>query len=133
VRTEDDAREHIRTRTFVHVREHGFGMNVAESADHGEAVGVCGLVQRDFLPAPDLGYALLESCFARGYAREMASAVVADAFRRLALPRLYAMVLPENERSRRVLDALHFRLEDASFRKPEGETLLLYVRDAQDG
>src|ERR1700741_2419628 len=40
----------------------------------GQPIGVCGLVRREFLPGPDLGFALLPEFVGRGYATEAAHA-----------------------------------------------------------
>lgn len=130
VRNRDDAAAYIEAKVLAHHREHGFGMNVIERREDDTPVGLCGLVQRDFLPCPDIGYALLEDHWGHGYAREAAALVLDDAMQRLGLPRLLAITLPENQRSSHLLRTLGFRLEDASFAYPDGEIVHLYAIDA---
>ena len=76
--------------------------------DADTPIGVCGLLKRDSLPDPDLGFALLDEYAGRGYAFEAASAIVDDARSRLGLRRLLAIATPDNERSAALLARLGF-------------------------
>ncbi|HEV8441010.1 MAG TPA: GNAT family N-acetyltransferase [Methylomirabilota bacterium] len=65
------------------------------------------------LPMPDgddieLGYRLARASWGQGIATEAASALVEYAFGALVLPRLVAVLYPQNRASRRVLDKLSF-------------------------
>lgn len=96
------------------VRSHaanGYGLLKVSLRESGEAIGMCGLVKRDSLPDPDLGYALLPRHWARGYAIEAGAAVLAHARETLALPRVLGIVLPANQASVRVLERLGLRFE----------------------
>ena len=59
VRTLEQARTCIRNSAFASYAAHGFGMYVIERRDDGAWLGNAGLVRREGLPGPDLGYALL--------------------------------------------------------------------------
>ena len=52
------------------------GMLCVRNKENGEAIGLCGFMQRDYLKSPDLGYAFLESAHGQGYAIEAAQAVM---------------------------------------------------------
>ena len=52
------------------------GMLCVRNKETGEAIGLCGFMQRDYLNSPDLGYAFLESTHGHGYAIEAAQAVM---------------------------------------------------------
>jgi RimJ/RimL family protein N-acetyltransferase len=54
----------------------------------------------------EIGYHLRPEAWGSGYATEAASALLDYGFRALGLPRIVAVVLPENERSVRVLERL---------------------------
>lgn len=90
-------------------------------------IGLCGLVQRDFLSSPDLGFALLPEYCGRGYAIEAARAVISHAQAGLGIERLYAIVKPGNHRSVRLLEQLGFRRERL-YQIPQGDEVELYVR-----
>jgi [ribosomal protein S5]-alanine N-acetyltransferase len=111
VRTADDARAYLERGPIAAQREHGYALwAVEESARPGAPVGMCGLVRRDVLDAPDLGYAFLPEGRGRGLASEAARAVLAHARSALGLPRVLAIVKPGNAASARVLVAagMHF-------------------------
>jgi len=110
VRTEDDALAYLERGPIAAQREHGYALwAVEENHTPGKPVGMCGLVRRDVLDAPDLGYAFLPEGRGRGLAREAARAVLAHARGTLALPRVLAIVKPGNAASARVLVAAGMR------------------------
>lgn len=127
VRTVEDARRYIQTRMLAPYRALGYGMNLVELKAGGAAIGLCGLVKREHLPDPDLGFSLLEEFWGYGYALEAAAAVLEHARRTLGLPRLLAITTPTNERSARLLEKLGFRLQEPEYTTPEGEKLRLYA------
>ncbi len=131
VHTLEDAERYVDTRMLEPIRQHGFGMYVIELKATGEAVGLCGLVKRDALPDPDLGFALLDEHAGRGYALEAATAMLRHARDTLKMPRLLAITTPANARSGNLLEKLGFRLEEAPHVNPEGENLSLWSRCLQ--
>jgi RimJ/RimL family protein N-acetyltransferase len=76
----------------------------------GQLIGLVGLVKRDYLPEPDLGFALLDAYAGHGLAHEAACAVLPLA-RALGLKRLLAITDPDNHRSIALLQRLGFQLE----------------------
>jgi RimJ/RimL family protein N-acetyltransferase len=88
------------------------GWFLIRHADAGERLGVCGLVEREALDSPDLGYALLTRHAGKGYATEAAQAVATYARDVLRLPKLAAITHPANRASQRVLEKLGFRYVD---------------------
>jgi RimJ/RimL family protein N-acetyltransferase len=73
-------------------------------ASEGTLIGMCGLLKREHLDAPDLGYAFLPEAWGRGYAFEAARAVMEEAKR----DRVLALVSPGNAASIRLLEKLGF-------------------------
>ena len=108
VRTEEDALEYLVAGPLASYARHGFGLCAVALAASGEAIGICGLLQRDELPSPDLGFALLPRFWSQGYAFEAASAVMADARARLGLATVLAIANPANAASIRLLERLGF-------------------------
>jgi RimJ/RimL family protein N-acetyltransferase len=108
VRSEDDARVYLTAGPFESYARHGFGLCAVELAAGGSPIGICGLLKRDELPAPDIGFAFLAPYRSQGYAHEAASAVKADAFARLGVNPLLAIVNPDNAASIRLLERLGF-------------------------
>ncbi|SDQ54808.1 Protein N-acetyltransferase, RimJ/RimL family [Pseudoxanthomonas sp. CF385] len=111
VRTLEQASAYLRQGAMRSYAEHGLGMYVIERKDTGELIGNCGLVRREGLDGPDIGYALLPAHVGYGLAEEAARAVMADARDRLRLCRLLAIVNPDNAASIRLLQKLGFVFE----------------------
>lgn len=126
VRSIEDAERYIQNNIWSQYQSHGFGMYTVELKSAGLPIGLCGLVKREFLSAPDLGFALLPDYVGCGYAAEAAGSVLLHARNELGITRLYAIVKPGNARSVRLLDRLGFRYEGPQL-TPQGETVELYV------
>lgn len=109
VRAISDAVRYIEEKYVASYARHGFGLYVVELRDEPRPIGICGLVKRDSLDCPDLGFAYLRRFWARGLAGEAASATLEHARGVLALRRVYGVVSPGNARSIRLLERLGFR------------------------
>jgi len=88
---------------------HGFGLWRCELRASGEAAGICGLVKRDGLDDPDVGYAFLERFWGQGFATESAAAVVDYARAKLGLATVVAITTPKNLGSIAVLKKIGFK------------------------
>lgn len=106
VRTPDDARRYIEAGPMASYARHGFGLCLVQTMEGGEPIGICGVLKRDELPEPDIGFAFLPAYRSKGYARESAAAVLAHARDVLRIPRLLAIVNPANQASIRLLERL---------------------------
>jgi [ribosomal protein S5]-alanine N-acetyltransferase len=102
VRDLDGARGYIE-RTRAGYAANGFGVWRADLKATGEAAGICGLVKRDGLDHPDIGYAFLEGFWGSGLASEAGAATLAYAREVLGLPTIVAIVQPTNGGSIAVL------------------------------
>jgi RimJ/RimL family protein N-acetyltransferase len=124
VRSLEDARAYI---TRILTAPEGYGLLVVERAADGERLGMCGLIHRPWLDAPDLAYAFLASASGQGLATEAGRAVMAYARGTLRLDRVMAIVVPANRASIRVLEKLGFVLERVVADPADGTELLLYA------
>lgn len=127
VRTHADARRYIDGGPAASYAAHGFGLYRVGLRASGAAIGICGLLQRDGLPAPDLGFAFLAEQRGQGYAREAAQAVLADARQRLQLERILAIASVDNAVSAALLTRLGFREDGIRPLTAGGEPLRHYV------
>ena len=127
VRTLDDARGYIRDRIVASYERYGFGLYGVVVKETGELGGLCGLVKRDGLDDPDLGFAFLPQHWSKGYAVEAASAATEHAARDVGLGRLVAITSPGNLRSIRVLEKIGFAFEKELRLPPAGEIVKLFA------
>jgi RimJ/RimL family protein N-acetyltransferase len=111
VRNTDDAIQYILTGPITNYERYGYGQWLVELKDSGLPIGMCGLTKKDYLPDPDIGYALLQKFWSRGYAVEAASAVMDYCSRVLGLRRIVAVVNPDNEASIRVLEKIGLKFD----------------------
>lgn len=127
VRTTADAERYIAAGPAASYERHGFGLYLVTLVESREPIGICGLVRREVLPEPDLGFALLPGFRAHGYAFEAAAAVVAFARDTLKLPRLIAITAPDNDASKAVLAKLGFRSEGCTRLSEAGPELNVFA------
>jgi [ribosomal protein S5]-alanine N-acetyltransferase len=128
VRTIDEARDYIALGPIASYARFGFGLYLVELKAPRTPIAICGILKREQLPEPDIGFAFLPAYWSKGYAREAASAVNAYARDTLALPRLLAIVSPSNARSIRLLERLGFTFTSLTRLTPEADELKLYTR-----
>ena len=128
VRSEADAIAYIDTGPAAMHARFGFGLDLVEDRERSEPMGICGLLQREDLDAPDLGFAFLPPFRKRGFAHEAAAAVLDDVSARLRIPRVLAIVQPDNAPSIDLLERLAFGFERMV--RPAGSRtdLRLYAR-----
>jgi len=132
VRDLKGATEYIRMRIHLSYDLNGYGLFLVEDAESHEPMGLCGLVRREELDGPDLGYAFLPRHRGRGVASEAAAAVVAWAAEAVGVTRLYAVVDPENTKSVRVLEGVGFRFERPIALGGDTKEISLFVRGGQE-
>ena len=125
-------------RIRAHFSEHGFGLWAVELravSGPGPLLGFVGLTRptfaAHFTPCVDLGWRLARSHWGHGYATEAATAALRFGFERLGLDEIVALTVPENARSRRVMERLGMRRDPADDfdhpRLPEGHRLRRHV------
>jgi RimJ/RimL family protein N-acetyltransferase len=129
VRTAEQAKTYVRDGPAASYARHGFGLLCVELKRGGAPIGMCGLLRRDALEDPDVGFAFLPEYWGRGYAREAAQAVVDAAREQLGLRRVAAITSLDNAASIRLLQALGF-VERGRVTLAAGEPeLRLFVRE----
>jgi RimJ/RimL family protein N-acetyltransferase len=129
VRTIEDARNYILNNPMASYQRLGFGLYLVEEKATGAAIGMCGLLKRDSLDFPDLGYALVPEFWGRGYAMESAAAVLAYARNTLNLSRILAITNEDNERSIRVLERIGFSFAKTIRMNGDAAEVKLFVFD----
>lgn len=129
VRTVEDARQYILNGPVASYERHGFGLYLIGLKDGRTPIGMCGLLKRDELPEPDIGFALLPNFWNKGFALEAAMAVLNDARERLRLARILAITSLDNDASIQLLERLGFSFDRIVKLSDDGEPLRLFRRD----
>src|SRR6266576_4139031 len=106
VRNVDDARNYILNGPVASYERFGFGLYAVELKAGNVPVGMCGILQRDTLPHPDIGFAFLPAYWNQGYAFESAAAVMDHARETLKLGCILAITSPDNEPSGKLLEKI---------------------------
>lgn len=127
------AREYIQQRLLSAYEQHGYGLWLMQRTSDGAMLGMCGLVRRESLPEPDLGFAQLEQHCGQGYAQEAGEAVIQYATKHLLARTLLAITMPENERSIDLLLRLGFSYNADFIADESQERLLLYALELDNG
>jgi RimJ/RimL family protein N-acetyltransferase len=126
VRTEEQAVSYLQNGPMKSYLVNGFGLSCVERKEDGLPVGMCGIIRRDNLEHPDIGFALLPQFEGRGYGFEIANATMKHAREALQFSKISAITLPENTNSIRLLEKLGLSFIER-FTFPGGkEELLLY-------
>lgn len=126
VKTVEQAKSYLLNGPLKSYEANGFGLGLVQLKTDRTPLGMCGLLQRDYLDHPDIGFAFLPEHNGKGYAREIAKAVIDYWFQKLQLERVLAIVLPENFSSIRLLEKLGFRYEKNFVSPDTYEELCLY-------
>ena len=100
-----DAKKFIETGPKASYVLHGHGLYLIQIKD-GTSIGICGLLKRDTLDAPDIGFSVLPNYRKNGYAFEAAKAVIHNGKIRLGLKQIVAITNPDNKISIRLLEKL---------------------------
>lgn len=97
-------------RIEAHFAQHGFGLWAAELRETGQFIGRIGLAiprfKAAFTPCVEIGWLLDAEHWGKGLATEGARAVVRHAFDVLRLEEIVSFSVPNNVRSRRVMEKL---------------------------
>lgn len=95
--------------SMAHWEQHGFGSFVVSTLDAPRwVIGFAGVAWREYSDAKvlNLGYRLEPAAWGKGYATELAAESLENAFDRLGLRQVFALVRPANAASIRVLEKI---------------------------
>jgi RimJ/RimL family protein N-acetyltransferase len=123
VRSVADAEDYLREGPIASQARHGHALWHVRLRESNTPIGMAGLLKRDTLDRPDLGYALLPEHVGQGLAREATEAVMAYAQSALHRTRIAAIVNADNARSIRLLAHLGFVPEAPMTLSPGVEVL----------
>lgn len=125
VRSLQDAEKYILNGPVASYERNGFGLCLVELKETHTPIGMCGLLKREELPDPDIGFAFLPDFWNKGFAYEAAAAVMKDARERLNLERILAITNQDNEASIKLLQKLGLQIERVITMKTDSTELFL--------
>lgn len=126
VHNPEDARQFIINGPQRMYAEQGHGMLLVETLEHGSPIGLCGLLKREYLDFPDLGFAFMPEHRGKGYAVEASIAVLKNAqsdFRKIA-----GMTALDNQASINLLEKLGFGFSEIIKMDKHDPGTRLYIR-----
>ena len=130
VRDLDAARRYIVEGPMKSYEAYGFGLYLVE-LKMNRAIGICGVLKRDTLPDPDIGFAFLPAYWNQGYAFESAAAVMDHARETLELARVLAITSPDNEASQKLLNKIGLRFDRLVKLTEDSPEVKLFTTDAK--
>lgn len=98
--------------TFIeHWQQRNYGIWAIVERDSSQVIGYCGLRYLKELGEVELLYGLARDYWRRGIITQAAKAAISFGFKTADLDRIIALVLPENQASKRVIEKVGFDYE----------------------
>ena len=126
LRTEADAAHYLAEKILPSYQRFGFGFYRVTLKATQSAVGICGLVKRETLEDPDIGFSILQRFCRKGYAYEAAAAVMEYGRNDLGLIRICGVTAPGNQASIRLLEKLGLKFQGKMHLPGYGPESLLF-------
>ena len=106
IKTDTQAIAYLENGPLKSYKGNGFGLSMVETIEGRIKVGMCGIIRRDNLEYPDIGFAFLPEYTGMGYAFEIVKATLAYAQNQLKLEQISAITIAENTKSIRLLEKM---------------------------
>jgi [ribosomal protein S5]-alanine N-acetyltransferase len=128
IKTEDDAKNYIRTGPLQMYKDFGFGLFLVTLKENSVPIGLCGLIKRPSLENIDLGYAFLPEYTGKGYAFEATKAVIQYGKEQLSINKIVAITTIDNLNSEKVLLKLGFSFDSLIKENNASEELKFFTK-----
>jgi len=130
IRTVIEAEAYLKKGILKSYKTVGFGFyKVVLQSNPNKAIGICGLIKRDELDIPDLGFAFFPEFEGKGYGFESSVAVLDLAKNTFQLHKIGAITLELNVNSIKLLEKLGFSFEKKINPFDDGEELLFFAKE----
>ena len=126
IKTTEQAKGYLQNGPIKSYELNGFGLSLVEIKTSKTGIGMCGIIKRDNLENPDIGFAFLPEFTGKGFAFEMANATMNYAKDILKLPTIFAITIPSNERSIKLLKKIGLKFSRTFTFPDDGEELMLF-------
>lgn len=128
VKTLADAQKYLQNRLIDSYRKNGFGLYKVTLKHDETPLGICGLVKRDAITAPDIGFAFLPDHRSQGYCTEASQAILKWVQGNNISQTILAYTNPDNAASIKVLEKLGLKKQSiTTLPGQEFESLLMYI------
>ena len=128
VKSIEQAKDYLINGPFKSYKTYGYGLSMVERKEGALPIGMCGILNRDSLECPDIGFAFLPMYSGKGNAIEIVTALLQYADEKIGLSTLGAIVVPNNLRSISLLQKVGFVFEKTITLPPSTEQLSFYKR-----
>lgn len=122
----EDAQNYIKNRFFTSYEEKGFGFYALTLKKSKKIIGIAGLIEREGLDFIDIGYGLLAQYRGFGYAFEATKAIYDFGLGSLNIPKIIAIVNPDNQASINLLKKLGLHFEKMIQLPNENQEIMLF-------
>ena len=129
IKTIADAERHIQNVILNGYQKNDFGFYKVEPKDIMQPVGICGLIKREQLDFPDIGFAFLPEFQGRGYGFESSLAVLKMAKAQFKISKVGAITLETNKNSINLIQKLGLSFEKKIKPFDNEEELLLFAKE----
>ncbi|MFN8248701.1 MAG: GNAT family N-acetyltransferase [Ferruginibacter sp.] len=126
IRNVYDASLYLQNGPIKSYQVNGFGLWLVSLKEKNRPIGMCGIIRREELDHPDIGFALLPEFAGQGYGFEIASATMSYAKHYLQLDKIVGITTPDNEYSIKLLQKLGLKFEKHIKLPAQEETLMLF-------
>lgn len=131
IKNKEDAVGYIEGSLMKSYRENGFGLYKVSLKETNTPIGVCGFLKRDYLDAPDIGFAMLPEFEGYGYMLEATSAVMQFGKNTLGFTKILAVTTEGNGRSKKLLTKLNLMEVGTVKAHDKGVPFLLFKNQIQ--
>jgi RimJ/RimL family protein N-acetyltransferase len=105
----------------------GYGTSAVFEKNTGNFIGYCGVVRAPGREFDEIVYAFAQPAWGKGYATEVARAMIAYVFGLSSLDRIYATIHPDNAESKKVAEKIGFRFDREEVEEGEDIPTTFYV------
>ncbi|WP_286235249.1 GNAT family N-acetyltransferase [Thalassotalea sediminis] len=120
------AKAYINNGPLEQFKRYNFCLLCVVVKESNTPIGLCGLIKRDGIEHPEIGYALLQAHHGKGYAFEAANGVLAHVKQKQSMSVLQAICNPDNKRSINLLAKLGFERVKEIFLPPQKQKVVLF-------
>jgi len=126
IHTKNDAVDYLTKGPLSSYKQHGLGLFKVQLSIGSLPIGMCGLLKRDELDNPDIGFAFLPGFEGQGYGFESSKAVLDDARDRLGIKQVLAITVKSNKRSIHLSEKLGLQFTKMINMHGDPEPLMLF-------